>query len=247
MRIKPTKRILSRDPERAASDLTACPLFREVEPELIKRLAASSQYVECEPDHVFVINGDTQPSLTILQTGAARIQCTSRDFSRIIIIGYLFPGSPIGEINLLDGSTHTADVVAVRLTTALELNHETFQSVRSASRFLYRNLALTLAKKIRLNNRRTMNREESQFNSISEIALAIEEQIDVHGFIDNTRVIACKITHDLLSELTSIDRSTVSTVIAKLVNSGVIANPRAQIEILDRNTLREYITLPPRD
>jgi len=131
--------------EQAVGEL---PLFRDLGPEQVGRLAGACTLARFEPgEHVIEEHG-RDATLHIVLSGQASVHRSGRD----AVVGTVGPGECLGERSLLTGQPHSATAVAVGAVETAALGHADFTSLVRArpdiGLVVYRNLALGLGDKL---------------------------------------------------------------------------------------------------
>lgn len=101
------------------------PLFADLPPEELQRIAGLCHTRELESGEVLFQKGDQGDALFGVRRGQIRIETGASDGSRLTL-NYLGPGDLFGEVAVLDGQTRTADATAGELTELFVLRREDF-------------------------------------------------------------------------------------------------------------------------
>jgi CRP/FNR family transcriptional regulator, cyclic AMP receptor protein len=94
------------------------PLFSNLTPKNLKRVANLCKIREFEEHDFIVRQGDDGVGLFIITSGMVQVRKTT-DEGREIDIATHGPGEFFGEISVLDGAPRTASVVAIEPTTCM--------------------------------------------------------------------------------------------------------------------------------
>jgi len=235
--LQPAKREIV-DRQLTLDDLQVLPFFRDVEERLLKKLRDNSRFVECDDNFQLVAEGEIFPLLIIVYSGVAGVQRTTGK-NKIIPIIPLTAGDPIGEINLIDGLPHNADVFAVKNLVGIEIDPVVFLTCLSQSRYLYRNLAQCLAKKIHSNNEQAYHTLQEDKYSYFLVAIAIEKMISVFGYRPDTSILSQTIMPEEIGNWAGILPNTVSNIISRMKKEKIIKYENDTLEILNWKKLKK--------
>lgn len=92
--------------------LRAHPLFKDLEPRIIERLAAYAVTQKAKAGTPLFRKGDLGSSLYAVCSGSVKI-CVPSEQGKDAVFNVITPGEIFGEIALLDGKERTADAVAL--------------------------------------------------------------------------------------------------------------------------------------
>lgn len=92
--------------------LRAHPLFKDLEPRIIERLAAYAVTQKAKAGTPLFRKGDLGSSLYAVCSGSVKI-CVPSEQGKDAVFNVITPGEIFGEIALLDGKERTADAVAI--------------------------------------------------------------------------------------------------------------------------------------
>jgi hypothetical protein len=131
--------------ERAVSEL---PLFRGLDVDQVRRVAATCRVVRLEAGQTVLEEGRSDHTLYILLSGRVEVRRSGTDGA----VGVISAGECLGELSLLTGAPHSATAVATTTSEAAAIRH---QDLSRLIRFrpdiglaLYRNLAVGLGAKL---------------------------------------------------------------------------------------------------
>ncbi|HEY3451387.1 MAG TPA: cyclic nucleotide-binding domain-containing protein [Myxococcales bacterium] len=130
--------------------LKGTPLFRDLSLEEMKAVYHACETRRFAPGEVLIEQDQPGAALLVLRKGAARVVRISDEED---VVARLGPGSPVGEMALIDDAPTSARVVAETEVEAFCITRELFAkllaSTPSMAVKLYRFFALTLAKRLR--------------------------------------------------------------------------------------------------
>jgi GNAT superfamily N-acetyltransferase len=131
--------------ERAVGEL---PLFRGLDVEQVRRLAAMCRVVHFDAGQLVLQEGCCDHTLFILLTGRVEVRRSGMD-SSVAVIG---EGECLGELSLLTGAPHTATGVATTACEAAAIGHHDLSRLirlrPDIGLAVYRNLAVGLGAKL---------------------------------------------------------------------------------------------------
>ncbi|MEW6060065.1 MAG: cyclic nucleotide-binding domain-containing protein [Actinomycetota bacterium] len=110
--------------KRGREALAQVPLFSQLSPRYLKRLADSTREVRFAEGTSVVREGERGDSFYVIVEGEAKVLDQTGN-----IVNRLLPGDFFGEISLLDGGARTATVVCETPMTMLELKRSAFRRV----------------------------------------------------------------------------------------------------------------------
>jgi CRP-like cAMP-binding protein len=102
----------------AAESLASVPLFENLSPRQLRKLARSTQEDRYDAGDVIVREGGKTQTLFVVLEGTAKVVRNGRTISR------RSPGEFFGEISMIDGRPRTASVVADTPMRCLVLYHD---------------------------------------------------------------------------------------------------------------------------
>ncbi|WP_112323488.1 Crp/Fnr family transcriptional regulator [Oceanibium sediminis] len=110
---------------RAEALLKETPLFANLSPEALTRLAALSHFRATKRGEVLFQQGDASDRLYVMARGTATLSILSED-GHELIVHILQPGTGFGEVALLDGRSRTATCTIRDPGEVLTLNRSVF-------------------------------------------------------------------------------------------------------------------------
>ena len=103
--------------------LAAVPLFSDLPPRHLKRIADLAEEVRFEAGNPIVLEGAPGGTFFVILEGEAKVTRKGRTINR------LYPGDFFGEVSLLDGGPRTASVVAETPIVAVRLFRKEFSKL----------------------------------------------------------------------------------------------------------------------
>ncbi len=173
-----------------------------------------------------------EPSLWVgyLETGEVEVVRYSLD-GEAAILNVVKPGQLLGEMSALDGACHSASVRARNQVQLRRCSTEEFiHWLRQGDRWLQ--LVRSLSVRLRaLSNRFLENSLESVRTRLIRTLLEL-----------STTCTVVEITHQELAERLGTTRESVSKSIGELVKLKMVQSKRGRLEILDRESLSQFVT-----
>jgi CRP-like cAMP-binding protein len=214
--------------------LRACPLFAQLEPDVLGELASRLRQRRYRRNEVVFHQGDPGDTLHVITEGAMKIVLPSPEGEEAII-ATLRPGDFFGELALLDGGTHSATVTAVEAATTLALPRAAFLEVLGQSAGMRDALLRGLAAELR---RLTGHVEELHFLDLAgRLAMRLVRLADEAGRESEPVTLDWPYTQSDLAAMIGGTRQSVNKLLSLLVEDGLIQIDRDRLVILDRDGL----------
>jgi CRP-like cAMP-binding protein len=112
---------IRREPLDRAEVLRAHPVFRGLEPSIVKELGPRAVTRTLRKGAVLFRKGDLGTGLYVLLSGAMRVDAPS-EAGRSAVFNLIIPGEIFGEIAALDGGIRTADAVAIERSDVMVID-----------------------------------------------------------------------------------------------------------------------------
>ncbi len=197
--------------------LRRVPLFSAMTAAQMAQLAGSVTKQRVKRGDLIVEQGKKSDALFVILSGRARVVMTDRRL-REVIVEVLLPGDYVGEISLIDGKSHSANVQAEVQTDLLVLGHGEFIRCISENHSIANSVIMGLASRLRKADEK-----------ISSLAL-----MDVYGRVakvlvssaqpdgDQRLLIKDKITRQDIAKMVGASREMVSRVMRDFEEQGFI-------------------------
>ena len=137
------------DEEFAREALEGCVLFQHVDVQGLDACLACLRLRRFKRDETVFHQGDPGDALYIVASGRVKVVLPSPDASEGAILATLARGQFFGELAMLDGQPHSADVVAIEPTETLVLGRVDFERLFESEPSIRRSLVLALARELR--------------------------------------------------------------------------------------------------
>ena len=136
--------------------IQSAPLFRDLSLEELKMVHDHCETRRFEAGQVLIEQDQASSGLLVLRRGTARVVRVG-PHRQEELLARLGPGSPVGEMSLVDDSPTSARVVAESEVKAFHISREKFAQLLASSDAmalkLYRFFAFTLAKRLRVTSK----------------------------------------------------------------------------------------------
>lgn len=181
-----------------------------------------------------LMHHDAPPrGLFLLRAGHVAV-VVSADAGREHIVNILGPGSCIGEIALLDGSTRSASIEALDDCEAYFLGQADFERFRQDHRELDDGLLRVLAKQVR---DLTDNLADTNRPARVRVIRRLLQTAIAYGAAHPDGTVP--ISHATLATVTGIGETTVQSELSRLQDLGLIRQERRRITLLDLDALSD--------
>ena len=137
------------DEEFAREALEGCVLFQHVDVQGLDACLACLRLRRFKRDETVFHQGDPGDALYIVASGRVKVVLPSPDAGEGAILATLARGQFFGELAMLDGQPHSADVVAIEPTETLVLGRVDFERLFESEPSIRRSLVLALARELR--------------------------------------------------------------------------------------------------
>jgi len=137
------------DEDFAREALEGCVLFQHVDVQGLDACLACLRLRRFKRDETVFHQGDPGDALYIVASGRVKVVLPSPDASEGAILATLARGQFFGELAMLDGQPHSADVVAIEPTETLVLGRVDFERLFESEPSIRRSLVLALARELR--------------------------------------------------------------------------------------------------
>lgn len=196
--------------------LRRVPLFRDLTEEQLSSLAAGAVKQRVRRGDKIVAQGQRSAGLFILLTGRARV-ILSDERAREVVLASLDAGDCFGEMSLIDGEVHSADVRAEGPCDLLLISQEAFLGNLPPEGSMAKTLLVSLVRRLRA--------ADSQIESLAlldvwgRVARALLAKAELQ---EGQRIIRQKVSRQDLAKVVGASREMVSRVMKDLEERGLI-------------------------
>lgn len=213
-----------------AETLKEVPLFQELSPEELARVAEAARERTYPRNSVILFEDDPGDALFVVLAGQVKVVLIGED-GREVILSVLTDGDFFGEMSLIDDEPRSAHVIAMDDARLLVLRREDFHQALDDHPRIALGLLRALSRRLR--------RADDKIGALvlldvlGRVAKLLLELADDEDGTTVTR----KLTHHTIAQMVGSSRETVSRTMRDLVERNLIEVTRRAIVIRDRAAL----------
>jgi CRP/FNR family transcriptional regulator, cyclic AMP receptor protein len=215
------------------------PLFSELEPEELERVARVAVPRSFPKNTRVFHEGDQSDACYIVKSGSLRVTREHRD-GRAIALATLRPGDLFGELAMLDGEVRSASVEALEDADLLALPASDVRAMMKAHPEITVKLVTALTRRVREANERI---SRQSFQTVPSRVAGVLLQLVSDG--PPPRIgsdgITVRMTQADLAQLAGTSRESASRFLATLERAGVVRCGRGRVTVIEGDRLRGYI------
>jgi CRP/FNR family transcriptional regulator, cyclic AMP receptor protein len=222
--------------QRALWYLKKIPLFQDLGPDAMTRLAETVQIAEIRRRQVIYLPGDPGRTVYFVNGGRVKISKVTRD-GKELTLAYRGPGELFGEIALVEGGPREEMAEAMENALLTEMERGDFERLIQTQPLLGLRLARLLTQRRRDIENKIENLVFKDVNSkLAELLIRLAAEFGV----DDARgtLVALKITHQEMANLIGSTRETVSLTLSQFKRKGLIRTDGRKVIIADREGLK---------
>jgi CRP/FNR family cyclic AMP-dependent transcriptional regulator len=230
--------------ESGASDgvvglLGRVPLFSELSPEELQRIAQVAIPRSFPPDTRVFHEGDPGDACYIVSRGSCRVIRQHSD-GRVITLATLGPGAIFGELAMLDGERRSASVEAAESTELLALPASDMRALIREHPDMAEKLVVALTRRLREANERIARQS---FQTVpSRVAGVLNKLLTEESITPLvTEGVTIRLRQSDLAQLAGTSRESVSRFLATLERAGVVQVGRGRVTVIEPERLDAYI------
>jgi len=144
-------------PDSLRSRLHTFPLLADVSEPALKRLLSQVTWFGLPGGTLLPRDGENERALFLVVTGALGV-FVEDETSRRMMVAQVSPGETVGEMSLISGETHSAQLVALRDTELLRISRDGFQALMARHPHVVLNLMRILVRRLQVSSRRMPER-----------------------------------------------------------------------------------------
>ncbi len=208
--------------------LRQVPLFSDLDAAQLELLTKCSKVGRFRKGRTLLIEEEEGKSLFVLLEGRVRIERKSAS-GRTAIIALREPGDHFGEMSLLDGMGHSADVVAIEDCQVVTIARQCFvQTVLE-----HPSVALAVIRSLsgRLREQADDLARSKTLDLTGKICAALLDLSDAEGHVE-------RVTQQQLAHQAGATRESVNRTLQALRQVGYIEGERGRLRVLDSAALR---------
>ena len=219
--------------------LTANSLFRQLDTDVIEKIAALAVTRRLDAGQVLFHKGDPGDALYGVVSGRIRISAGAPS-GKEVVLNTIIPGEIFGEIALLDGEPRTADAVAQESTQLIRIQRRDFLRYMETEPRLSRHLLEILCRRVRATSELV---EDSAFLALP--ARLAKRLLGLSGFLGQEALegdgIELKISQQELGELMDSSREAINKHLQTWRREGWVELSRNRVRIKDPEALFDLI------
>ncbi len=211
--------------------LKKVPLFRELHPKDLERIALVAHKRTYPREQLIMIEEETGQTLFILMNGQVKISRIGEE-GKEVILAVMTSGDFFGELSLLDGQSRSANVTVMQESQMLLIHRDDFLNLLRECPSIAINLLKELASRIRKSD--TQIKSLSLKNSTGKVTSTILRLATDIGTRDGIKVAIRNLpTQQDLANMSGTSRETISRMIQRLINKGYLSKSGNTLTILD--------------
>ena len=208
--------------EKATPEILAAlrhsPLFEGWADQALERLSQRLYLARHEPDKLLIMEEDGGGTVYFIIEGWVKIRTHNRE-GREITLNILGPGEIFGEMAALAASVRSCDVLSVTPVLVGSLSARDFMHMVQTEPLMGLRLSQLMARRLRQLNRRLRVRESDSVARVVDVLLFLAEG---QGRTSAQGIEIPNLPHRELGSLSGLTRETVTRVLRKLEQDGVI-------------------------
>ena len=217
-------------------ELQGLPLFSALDQEQIARVLDRHLETSHEPDQVIVMEQDWGESLFLLRSGLAKVRTTTLDGDEVVM-SLLGPGDLFGEMAALDGSTRSADVVALTPLKLIKLRVAPFLELLEHQAGFALNLARFEAARLKdLNRRFALQSGDATSRMLDSLAYLARKS---SGISRDPQSLIPALAMRELALVAGLARETASRTLSKLRTRGTVIEEEGRLRLADLQPLHQ--------
>jgi CRP-like cAMP-binding protein len=226
--------------EDTAELLSRIPVFAELGPEDLGRVAQVAVPRAFDAQEVIFREGDDSDTCYIVRSGHA---CAIRQHSdgRMITLARFGPGDIFGELAMFDDERRSATVEAQDALATLAIPGSAMRNVLRRHPEIAVKLVIALGRRLRAANERLTSQS---FQTVQSRVAAVLDQLVEQARAEGEgggRDVLVTATQAELAQLAGSSRESASRFLAVLERAGVISQGRGRLTVHDPAALRGYV------
>jgi CRP-like cAMP-binding protein len=188
-------------------------------------------------NQVIIQENDWDSSVYFILEGWVKV-CTYNADGKQVTLNILGKGELFGEMAVLDEAPRSTDVITLTPTLMGNMPARDFAELIHSEPLVGFNLLKLMMRRLRQVNRRCQRRESNSMSRVADTLLFLAEGEEIH---DQTGTSIPKLAHHELSSISGLARETVSRVLIKLENKGLIVRNQQTLCIPNLQALERLI------
>ncbi len=205
-------------------------LFARLSPVHLDHLASLAQSRHIAASTVLWTRGDQSDALVVLVKGRLKVLLNSED-GREVTLNVLTPPSYLGDMSVLDHSTHSATVMSMEASDLLWIPGPDFRTLMQAHPPVV--WELLKAQTLRV---RTLSEELASLAFLTTCRRVARKVLQLAGGGKTAEV-----SHHELASLVGSTRESVTRALSELEHRGLLHTLKQRVEIVSSDKLREMV------
>ena len=209
--------------------LSSCPLFSDLNKDMVKRVAARAHGVLLQRGKVLFHQGDPSDGLYVLCSGLVRVSIVNSD-GDVLTLAVPEHGAPLGEMTLVSPDPRSATVTALEDSSLLHLDTGTMVALLADEPALAAHLIRFLSQRLRESNQTLQN---FAFENLSQRLLQKLAELGLkHGSLNEEVLdLGRKYSQSALAEMLGVTREAINKQLKLLQDEGKISMRQGIIQI----------------
>jgi len=225
--------------EETVALLARVPVFADLDPGDLQRVAEVAVPRSFEPEHVVFREGDDSDTCYIVRSGHARAVRSHSD-GRTITLASFGPGDIFGELAMFDDERRSATVEAVDDLEAVAILGADMRRLLRRHPDIGAKLLAAVTRRLRQTNERLTRQSFQTVQSrVAQVVSALVEQAQAEGAGEGDVLIT--VTQSDIAQLAGSARESASRFLAVLERAGIITQGRGRLTVHDPQALRRYV------
>ncbi len=226
--------------------LTDIPLFRDAEPEIIRRFAGRESWATYDPGALVVDFDDVSADVFFIISGSVRAVIRTAG-GREVILGDLHAGAIFGEMAAIDEAPRSASIGVLNRAVVARLSGRAFIELATQSPIVARRLMKVLTERVRTGNARLVEHSALTIRYRLYAELLREARPRRAGGREIGReggpelAISPPPIQQVLASRIGARREAVSREVADLIRRGVLQRTAGALLIMKPDLLREAV------
>ena len=217
-------------------ELQGLPLFSSLDQEQLARVLDRHLEPSHEPDQVIVMEQDWGESLFLLRSGLAKVRTYTMDGDEVVM-SLLGEGDLFGEMAALDGSSRSADVVALTPLNLVKLRVAPFTELLETYAGFALDLARFEAARLKdLNRRFALQSGDATSRMLDSLAYLARKS---SGIANDPQTLIPSLAMRELALVAGLARETASRTLSKLRARGTVVEEEGRLRLVDLQPLEK--------
>ena len=222
--------------KKISEELQALPLFSSLDQDQITRVFDRHLEISHETGQVIVMEQDWGESLFLVSSGLAKVRTFTMDGEEIVM-SLLGEGDLFGEMAALDGSSRSADVVALTPLNLVKLRVKFFTELLEKHAGFALDLARFEAARLKdLNRRFVLQSGDATSRMLDSLAYLAQKS---SGTANDPQALIPLLTMRELALVAGLARETASRTLSKLRTRGTVIEEDGRLRLVDLQPLQK--------